>query len=67
MNEADPDNNIFLVEKLLNRRWKKNRVEYLVKWLVILNISFDLFDVFIGWDIQTRRIPGNQRLISILV
>jgi hypothetical protein len=33
MNEADPDNNIFLVEKLLDRRWHKKRVEYLVKWL----------------------------------
>jgi len=33
MNNADPENNIFLVEKLLDRRWRKNRVEFLVKWL----------------------------------
>ncbi|KAI6214934.1 hypothetical protein M3Y94_00326300 [Aphelenchoides besseyi] len=33
MEQADPANNIYLVEKLLNRRWKKNRAEYLVKWV----------------------------------
>ncbi|KAI6176798.1 Chromobox protein-like protein 3-like protein [Aphelenchoides bicaudatus] len=33
MNEADPQNNIFLVEKLLDRRWRRQRSEYLVKWM----------------------------------
>ncbi|CAD5213283.1 unnamed protein product [Bursaphelenchus okinawaensis] len=33
MEKADHDNNIYLVEKLTDRRWRRGRVEYLVKWL----------------------------------
>ncbi|CAD5219185.1 unnamed protein product [Bursaphelenchus xylophilus] len=33
MERADHDNNIYLVERLINRRWRNNRAEYFVKWL----------------------------------
>lgn len=33
MDEADHANNIFMVERLVDRRWRKGRSEYLVKWL----------------------------------
>lgn len=33
MDEPDHANNIFMVEKLVDRRWRRGRTEYLVKWL----------------------------------